>query len=102
MENSKANEAAAEPPLDCGVRLLPCPFCGKPADMDDPDTLYPTGTGWRDDDAVGLRSYHRMTEVPYGQWCWGMHCPTPAGGCGAEVTGDSRDEAIAKWNRRAN
>lgn len=70
--------------------------------MGDDDTLYPNGSGWIDDDEIGLRSYHRMTAVPYGQWCWTMHCPTPAGGCGAEITGDSRDEALAKWNRRGN
>jgi hypothetical protein len=28
MENSKDHNAAAEPPLDCKVGLLPCPFCG--------------------------------------------------------------------------
>ena len=81
--------------------LLACPFCGKHADMDDPDTLHPTGTGWADD-IDAFRVYVSYRKVPQDQWCWGVHCPTSAGGCGAEITGDSRDEAIAKWNRRAN
>lgn len=67
----------------------PCPFCGMPVDFEDEDTLFvllpPPRTRW---------------VVPKEQWCWGMHCPTPAGGCGAMITGDSREEALAKWNTR--
>lgn len=69
-------------------------------DFEDGDTLYPTGTGWLEED--GLRHYVRYTDAPKNQWCWGMHCPEPAGGCGAEVHGDTKDEALAKWNRRAS
>jgi PHP family Zn ribbon phosphoesterase len=29
-----------------------------------------------------------------------MHCPTQAGGCGAEITADSREEAMEAWDRR--
>ena len=29
MNDSKDRKAAAEPPLDCVVMPLPCPFCGK-------------------------------------------------------------------------
>ncbi len=79
--------------------MKPCPFCGKHVDLEDSDTLYPTGTGWKDH-PEGFRSYYRHTEVPKEQWCWGMHCPEPSGGCGAEITGDSKEEAIEKWNRR--
>jgi len=82
-------------------KLLPCPFCGKAADIEDDDTLYPNGGAWKFNDALQMRTYHRHREAPKEQWCWSMHCPEVAGGCGAEVSGDSKDEAIAKWNRRA-
>ena len=80
--------------------VMPCPFCGRHPDIGDGDTLYPTGTGWKQDD--GYRSYHRYTEVPKEQWCYGMHCTESSGGCGAEVHGDSAVEALAKWNSRHN
>lgn len=83
------------------TELLPCPFCGMPVDIEDDDTLHPTGIGWRDDKCIGFRTYHSYRETPKKQWCWGMHCPTTSGGCGAEIHADSKDEVIAKWNTRA-
>jgi hypothetical protein len=79
--------------------MKPCPFCGHPVDLDDPDTLYPTGTGWKIR-AKGFKSYHSFREVPKEQWCYSMHCPTTAGGCGVEMSGDTKEEAIEKWNKR--
>lgn len=79
---------------------LPCPFCGKAVDLSDPDTLHPSGTGWRFDDGLQMRTYHSFRDVPKEQWCWVMCCPSPAGGCDAEVTDDSEAEALAAWNRR--
>jgi hypothetical protein len=64
------------------------------------DTMYPSGTGWKDDEEIGLRTYRRTLEVPKEQWCWGIHCATNYGGCGAEIHGDTKEEAIAAWNRR--
>ncbi len=83
------------------IEMKPCPFCGMASDLEDADTLYPPGTGWRFDNDLQMRTYHSFREVPRAQWCWTMHCPETAGGCGAEITGDSRDEAIRKWNTRA-
>ena len=89
-------------PNDVTVRALPCPFCGMNADLDGEDTIYPTGTGWRFNEELQIRTYHRALEVPKEQWCWGMHCPETYGGCGASIHGDSKDEALAKWNTRSN
>ena len=89
-------------PNDVTVRALPCPFCGMNADLDGEDTIYPTGTGWRFNEELQIRTYHRALEVPEEQWCWGMHCPETYGGCGASIHGDSKDEALAKWNTRSN
>lgn len=80
------------------TELKPCPFCGKKVDEDLDDALYPTGHGWKEEG--GHRYYVSYREVPKEQWCWQVLCPEVSGGCGAEVTGDSRDEAIAKWNSR--
>jgi hypothetical protein len=38
--------------------------------------------------------------VPKEQWCYSIHCVTTSGGCGVEISGDSRQECIDKWNRR--
>lgn len=75
-----------------------CPFCGKEVDLEDPDTLYTNGIGWVQNG--NRRSYHNFREVPEGQWCWSIHCHEHAGGCGAQINGDSRQECIDKWNRR--
>jgi hypothetical protein len=82
------------------IKFEPCPFCGKAVDPDDADTLYPNGSGWKFNDELGMQTYHSFREVPKEQWCWPMHCPEVAGGCGAEISGNSRDEAISKWNTR--
>ena len=83
--------------------LKPCPFCGH-VPQDWPDFLHPTGGGWRDDTLGGekLRHYMRRDDPRgvHGE-CWELGCLTHEGGCGATVYGDSRDEAIAAWNRRA-
>lgn len=95
---------AVQGPLDGGVRALPeplpCPFCGKQPELDNPDTLYPSGTGWKLH--RGFRAYVGFREVPKEQWCYGMHCCECCGGCGAEIHGDSAAEAVEKWNRRPN
>lgn len=89
------NEVFQDSPMN---EVLPCPFCGRQPDINDGDTLYPTGTGWEESD--GLRFYRKMSEVPKEQWCYGMHCTESSGGCGAEIRGDNEFEALEKWNRR--
>lgn len=84
------------------AKLLPCPFCGMRPDLEDPDTLYPSGTVWRKTEGDEWRSYHNWKDRQEGDGiCYAMHCPTQSGGCGADITADSRAEAIAAWNRRA-
>lgn len=78
-----------------------CPFCGKKVDLTDYDTIYPSGTYWRYDSEIEMRTYHSfndrlITDIA----CYTMHCPTPSGGCGARISGDSEEEALAAWSRR--
>jgi hypothetical protein len=79
-------------------QMKPCPFCGHEVDLENGDTLYPNATGWKDREYG--RSYHSFREVPQEQWCYSMHCPTTSGGCGCEMSADTKDEAIEKWNKR--
>lgn len=65
--------------------LLPCPFCGFKPDLEDDDCLYqslrPSSTG-------------RLSH-------YALHCYESGGGCGAQVLADSKEEAVARWNKRA-
>lgn len=79
-------------------QFKPCPFCSHPVDIDDPDTLYPNGTGWIE--KGNFRVYRNLREVPKEQWCYTFHCVVSSGGCGAEVSADTQEEAIRKWERR--
>jgi len=36
--------------------MLPCPFCGKNVDLEDPDTLHPDGLYWRVVDGINTTS----------------------------------------------
>ena len=82
------------------MQPLPCPFCGRPVDLTDGDTLYPNGTAWEFNEELQGRVYRSAREVVREQWCWSMHCPESSGGCGAEMSGNSREDALNKWNTR--
>ena len=82
-------------------KCLPCPFCAKEIDITDGDTLYPNGTGWKNHTEDNLRSYHHYREVPREQWRYSLHCAESSGGCGAQISGDTQQDAIDKWNRRS-
>lgn len=80
--------------------LKPCPFCGLQSHQDWEDTLYPSGIGWRVDEGV----QHYLGRDSYARWqgkCYEINCATPYGGCGANISADSKEEVIEKWNRRA-
>lgn len=80
------------------MELSPCPFCGH-TPLDLRDAFHPTATGWRDDN--GRRRYMHFTD-PRGihGHCWGVYCLEHEGGCGAQISGDSKEEAEIAWNRR--
>lgn len=84
--------------------LKPCPFCGMQSDTEDEDTLYPSGTGWREGlfgSGEVLRQY--LSRTDWYRWqgtCYEINCSTNYGGCGANISGDSKEEVINKWNRR--
>jgi hypothetical protein len=63
--------------------LLTCPFCGQVPDKDDLDCVYPVT---RPDEK--------------GNQIFRAGCINSAGGCGAEVTGNSALEAVIRWNTR--
>ena len=81
-------------------KLLPCPFCGWTADPTDLiDVVYPSGTMWRE--VGGYRTYlHYQDRQEGDNFCFVVVCNQSMGGCSAEIHGDSKEEAIAKWNRR--
>lgn len=83
--------------------LLPCPFCNRAVPEDLSDTLYPSGIYWRTDPEIG-RHYiihsNEMERAEDDNKCWEMNCTENMGGCGASIYADSRDEVIAKWNKR--
>lgn len=80
------------------MQCKPCPFCGMTCNLD-LDTLYPSGTGWKDAGA-GYRHYVSASDVPKEQWCYKIVCNESYGGCGAEMHGDNTNEVIEKWNKR--
>jgi hypothetical protein len=79
--------------------IKPCPFCGHELDIENGDTLYPSGIGYKIRDN-GKISYHSYREVPPENWCYKIVCNTTEGGCGAEISDNSRKECIDKWNTR--
>ena len=82
-----------------------CPFCGMKNNLDI-DTLYPSGIGWKEDDlGDGTTFRHYVSiyseDLPREQWCYKVVCNDSYGGCGATMHGDSIEEVINKWNKRA-
>jgi len=82
------------------INLKSCPFCGKVPDMRDGDTIYPSGTFWRSHEEVGRIYVGANERFDTDNPCWLIRCPELAGGCDAEIHGDSIEEVAAKWNRR--
>ena len=87
--------------------MKPCPFCGweVPADDDDAmlDVLHMSGKWWAYSDKVGgIVFRNHRSRLPDDNPCWVMNCTENMGGCGAEISGLTRLEAIQKWDRRSH
>jgi hypothetical protein len=82
------------------IKLLPCPFCGRPAQDDLSDSLYPSGIYWREG-SWGRSYFSQRESKPEDHACFQMNCTVCEGGCGANITANSEEEVIAAWNRRA-
>ena len=87
------------------MKLKPCPFCGMTSDTEWEDTLHPSGVGWREDmftgDEIPLRHY--LGRDRQDQWqgaCYEIHCNVIYSGCGVNISGDSKEDVIEKWNKR--
>lgn len=82
--------------------LKPCPYCGWQAGNDLRDVVYPTATygHWLDarDHSQGHIYNHEAKGASH--QIWRVVCQENMGGCGASVTGTSRDFAMAHWNQR--
>ena len=77
-----------------------CPFCSKTPDLDEPETVHPSGIYWRLTEFG--REYISRNAITRDCFpCWVFNCVESAGGCGAEISGDSKEEVLEKWNRRA-
>ena len=84
-------------------KLKPCPFCGMQSHQDWDDTLHPSGSGWRELQFGETKIRHYMGRKDYHKWegaCYEIDCAETYGGCGVNITGDSKEEVINKWNRR--
>ena len=81
------------------TKLLNCPFCDNSIDAEDSECLHPNGIVWTETDGFRVYSSRRDTPEYEGQ-CYSIHCNVLNGGCGAEISGDSVEEVVEKWNRR--
>ena len=81
--------------------LKPCPFCGSKMDVDDNDTLYPSGTVWRQHE-LGYREYTSLRAAQSNPqfeiegYVFKIEC-----NCGAEMQADTILETVNNWNNRA-
>ncbi len=80
--------------------LNDCPFCGMTPPEDLIDTLYPSGTYWREWEGQYRHYVSFNMQQPTDNPCYVMHCSEDIGGCGAQMNADSQQEVIDKWNRR--
>lgn len=84
------------------INLLPCPFCGHTHPVDDQaDVIYPTGA-WREVNEGYIIYFPYYQREPDDGLVWSIHCVECSGGCGAEISGNTKEEVIKKWNTRVD
>lgn len=74
-------------------KLRDCPHCACLLDINDPDTIYPSGILWSDCGEDG-KVYGVSRNNANGE-CFKIVCR-----CGAEMHGDTYGEVIKQWNQR--
>jgi hypothetical protein len=75
--------------------MKPCPFCGKEPDLDDLDTLHPSGIYWTDSEHGILYRSHQDRGL-HDHECYEINCIP----CSLTLEGDSKEEVIEKWETR--
>lgn len=81
------------------MEVKPCPFCGTKVDLENPDTIYPSGSFYRYEPELECDVYVSRRDKKEGdQEMWKMGCVSVS--CGVELYAHSYEEAIEKWNRR--
>lgn len=76
------------------IHLLKCPFCGGIK-----IEVMKSGFSWKTSECGEYVHYVGFHEEKDGD-CYKAVCDEASGGCGAEIGGDSEEEAISKWNKR--
>jgi hypothetical protein len=95
MTADKPRQAMGEPEIG------PCAFCGH-VTQDVRDALHPTGIGWQEtpNGRIFTSRHNLQRYLERDGDTWQMACLEHEGGCGVTMTADSKEEVIAKWNRR--
>lgn len=82
------------------MQLEDCPFCAKSLDIEDSDTLHPSGSRWIQE-PDGFRHYISYDDPRESDGrVWVVNCVLHYSGCGASISGDSKAEAVKRWNTR--
>lgn len=71
------------------TEILPCPFCGDTPKLEDPDFVYPA-----------TRPEYNNDKGEFFYPLWQATCCREGTGCGAIMLGDSKEDAIKRWNTR--
>lgn len=80
-------------------QFKPCVFCGYEIHENLDDTFYPSGT-WYREGRHGRQYVHHRDKQEGDKPIYSLNCAECSGGCGVEFRVDSKEEALAKWNRR--
>lgn len=89
--------------IDFLKKLKPCPLCGYDLSDNPDDSFHPSGSYMRYDKTNDLYHYvGRQNRKPEDLPLYILCCPVSSGGCGLELTVESEEDALFKWNRRSS